>query len=169
MAKNKDIYATVGFFCCFFSPLQLNGGMQEYINTTMVCIVSATDLTGTKAPAVLPINVYASSLQTKMRYYFRTRRMAIIKKLENNKYQWEYRDTRTLPRCWWNGRLSDWFLGEVGWGEPSQISQHSMDLPDPGIEPRSPALQADTLTSEPPGKPINCFRIAQYLLFVSSG
>ena len=27
------------------------------------------------------------------------------------------------------------------------------DLPDPGIEPRSPALQADTLTSEPPGKP----------------
>ena len=23
------------------------------------------------------------------------------------------------------------------------------DLPDPGIEPRSPALQADTLTSEP--------------------
>ena len=27
------------------------------------------------------------------------------------------------------------------------------DLRDPGIEPRSPALQADTLTSEPPGKP----------------
>ena len=25
------------------------------------------------------------------------------------------------------------------------------DLPDPGIEPRSPALEADTLTSEPPG------------------
>ena len=28
------------------------------------------------------------------------------------------------------------------------------DLPDPGIEPRSPTLQADTLTSEPPGKPL---------------
>ena len=27
------------------------------------------------------------------------------------------------------------------------------DLPDPGIELRSPALQADALTSEPPGKP----------------
>ena len=27
------------------------------------------------------------------------------------------------------------------------------DLPDPGIEPRSPALQADSLPSEPPGKP----------------
>ena len=27
------------------------------------------------------------------------------------------------------------------------------DLPNPGIEPRSLALQADTLPSEPPGKP----------------
>ena len=27
------------------------------------------------------------------------------------------------------------------------------DLPDPGIEPGSPALLADSLTSEPPGKP----------------
>ena len=25
------------------------------------------------------------------------------------------------------------------------------DVPDPGIEPGSPALQADALTSEPPG------------------
>ena len=28
------------------------------------------------------------------------------------------------------------------------------NLPDPGIEPRSPALRADSLPSEPPGKPI---------------
>ena len=27
------------------------------------------------------------------------------------------------------------------------------DLPDPGFEPRFPALQADALPSEPPGKP----------------
>ena len=27
------------------------------------------------------------------------------------------------------------------------------DLPDPGIEPGSPTLQADALPSEPPGKP----------------
>ena len=27
------------------------------------------------------------------------------------------------------------------------------DLPNPGIEPGSPALRADTLPSEPPGKP----------------
>ena len=26
------------------------------------------------------------------------------------------------------------------------------DLPDPGIEPRSPTLQAEALTSAPPGK-----------------
>ena len=29
------------------------------------------------------------------------------------------------------------------------------DLPDPGIEPRSPALEADALTSEPPKVPLN--------------
>ena len=28
------------------------------------------------------------------------------------------------------------------------------DLPDPGIKPRSPAFQADALTSKPPGKPL---------------
>ena len=31
----------------------------------------------------------------------------------------------------------------------------SGDLPDPGIEPRSPTLLADTLPSEPPGKPMD--------------
>ena len=30
---------------------------------------------------------------------------------------------------------------------------HPGDLPNPGIEPSSPALQADALTSELPGKP----------------
>ena len=29
------------------------------------------------------------------------------------------------------------------------------DLPDPGIEPRSPALQVDSIPGEPPGKPKN--------------
>ena len=29
----------------------------------------------------------------------------------------------------------------------------SRDLPDPGIDSRSPALQAETLPSEPPAKP----------------
>ena len=32
-------------------------------------------------------------------------------------------------------------------------------LPDRGIEPRSPALQADALTSEPPGEPYSHIHI----------
>ena len=40
------------------------------------------------------------------------------------------------------------------------------DLPDPGIEPGSPALQADSLTSEPPGKPqeTSLIQLKQYIL-----
>ena len=33
------------------------------------------------------------------------------------------------------------------------------DLPNPGIESASPALQADVLTSEPPGKPCLDLRV----------
>ena len=36
------------------------------------------------------------------------------------------------------------------------------DLPDPGIEPGSPTLQADTLTSEPPGKPSIVYKMLIY-------
>ena len=32
------------------------------------------------------------------------------------------------------------------------------DLPDPGIEPRSPALQADSLPSELQGSPMNLWQ-----------
>ena len=39
----------------------------------------------------------------------------------------------------------------------------SRDIPDPGIEPRSPALQADALPSEPPGKPKDMVHIYNYL------
>ena len=35
------------------------------------------------------------------------------------------------------------------------------DLPDPGIELRSPTLQADALTSEPPGKHVYLLELAQ--------
>ena len=37
----------------------------------------------------------------------------------------------------------------------------SRDLPDTGIEPRSPALQAYSLPSEPPGKPPKCLDTAR--------
>ena len=45
------------------------------------------------------------------------------------------------------------FPGKIESGLPS-LSQG--DLPDPGIEPRSPALQVDFLPTESPGKPIRC-------------
>ena len=39
------------------------------------------------------------------------------------------------------------------------------DLPDPGIKPRSPALQADALLSEPPGKPSSLgYKLSQIIL-----
>ena len=45
------------------------------------------------------------------------------------------------------------------WNSPGKntgVCCHALlqgNLPDPGIEPRSPTLQADSLPSEPPGKP----------------
>ena len=40
-------------------------------------------------------------------------------------------------------------------------------LPNPGIEPRSPALQADSLLSEPPGKPwVCCFYSVKYFVHI---
>ena len=41
-------------------------------------------------------------------------------------------------------------------GKNTGVDSHSLspgDLPKPGMELRSPALQADSLPSEPPGKP----------------
>ena len=35
------------------------------------------------------------------------------------------------------------------------------DLPDPGVEPASPAWQADSLPSEPPGKPKQIYALFQ--------
>ena len=42
------------------------------------------------------------------------------------------------------------------------------DLPDPGIETRSPTLQADSLTSEPPGKPVYLFIHVFFIFFQES-
>ena len=43
-------------------------------------------------------------------------------------------------------------------GKNTGVGSHSLlqgDLPNPGIEPRSPALQVNSFSSEPPGKPKN--------------
>ena len=39
------------------------------------------------------------------------------------------------------------------------------DLPKPGIEPGSPALQADALSSEPPGKPVDVYCHIEEVLY----
>ena len=39
------------------------------------------------------------------------------------------------------------------------------DLPNPGIEPRSPTLQADALPSEPPGNPGLTIDISKLLMY----
>ena len=47
--------------------------------------------------------------------------------------------------------LSTEFSRQEYWNQLPFLS--SMDLPNPETEPGSPALQADSLLSEPPGKP----------------
>ena len=37
------------------------------------------------------------------------------------------------------------------------------DLPNPGIKPRSPTLQADSLPPETPGKPVSCMCLYVYI------
>ena len=50
--------------------------------------------------------------------------------------------------------LSMGFPREEHWnGLPFPFAR---DLPDPGVEPKSPALQADSLPTEPSGKPHMC-------------
>ena len=47
---------------------------------------------------------------------------------------------------------------EVSWPEYWSCSLsllQRMDLPNPGIEPRSPTMQVDSLPAEPQGKPKN--------------
>ena len=54
--------------------------------------------------------------------------------------------------------VSDSLQPQSPWNSPGKntgVGNHSPgDLPNPGIEPGSPALQADSLPYEPPGKPI---------------
>ena len=54
-----------------------------------------------------------------------------------------------------HGLYSPWHSPSQNTGVGSLSLPPPGDLPNPGIEPRSPALQADSLLSEPPGKPKN--------------
>ena len=57
------------------------------------------------------------------------------------------------------------FSRQEYWSELSFSSPG--DLPDPGLEPRSPALQADSLPSEPPGKPPIAYHLPQIYILIS--
>ena len=52
-----------------------------------------------------------------------------------------------------------WTIESMGFSRPEYWGGYPFpsrwDLPTPGIEPRSPTLQADSLPAEPPGKPKN--------------
>ena len=52
------------------------------------------------------------------------------------------------PLCPWNSPGRNTGVGSPPFPSPG-------DLPDPGTKPRSPILQADSLLSEPRGKPKN--------------
>ena len=60
--------------------------------------------------------------------------------------------------------------GSSSMGFPSQEYWRGLpfpspgDLPDPGVEPGSPALQVDSLPSEPPGKPTAILK-CQYICY----
>ena len=56
--------------------------------------------------------------------------------------------------CCPRGSVSMGFSRQEYWSR--LLLPYPGDLPDPGITPRSPALQADSLPSEPPGKPHKC-------------
>ena len=52
-----------------------------------------------------------------------------------------------------------WTMQSMEFSRPEYWSRlpcpYPGDLPNPGIQPRSPTLQADSLPVEPPGKPKN--------------
>ena len=65
--------------------------------------------------------------------------------------------TYNISRNVWNTGI-DWVRHKLSQSSRRDrlVKQHwyySGDLPDPGIKPKSPTLQADPLPSEPPGKP----------------
>ena len=73
--------------------------------------------------------------------------------------KWKKVKVKLLSRVWlfatpWTVAYQESIHGILQAGKLEWVTMSfSRDLPDPGIEPRSLALEADSLTSEPPGKP----------------
>ena len=54
--------------------------------------------------------------------------------------------------------MTSWTIQSMEFSRPEYWSEWPFpspgDLPNPGMKPRSPIMQADSLPSEPPGKPV---------------
>ena len=85
-----------------------------------------------------------------------------IKSTQNNEYiyiyesdnviHWVVSDSATPWSVAQQAPLSVEFSRQEYWS--GELFPSPGDLPNPGIKPRSPALQADSSLSEPPGKPL---------------
>ena len=72
------------------------------------------------------------------------------------KWKWKWSRVRLFATRWTEAHQAPLSLGFSRQEYWSGLPFHSPgELPDPGIEPRSPTLQADALTSEPPGTVFN--------------
>ena len=70
------------------------------------------------------------------------------------KYDWKWKLLSCVQLCNpWTIQSMEFSRSEYWSGYPFPSPG---DLPNPGIEPRSPALQVDSLSAEPQGKPKNC-------------
>ena len=110
-----------------------------------------------------------------VRYHYTFVRMAEIKNTNTTECQEECGATGTLIYYWWGCKMVQ-LLWKAVWpflikpntlfvtpiqsrnspGQNNEVGSLSLlqgIFPNPGIEPRSPALQADSLTTELSGKP----------------
>ena len=71
-------------------------------------------------------------------------------------WKWKAKLTQSRPTLW---DPMDYTVHEIlqarilEYSVPKKLFPSPGDLPNPGVEPRSPALQVDSLPAEPPGTP----------------
>ena len=67
---------------------------------------------------------------------------------------------------WTAARQAPLSKGILPAGIPEWVAISSYgDLPNPGIQPRSPALRADSLPTEPPGKPKHSYLMVEIIIW----
>ena len=91
-----------------------------------------------------------------MLYIFYHKKISHVKKVKSLSRVWLFAIPWTGPRgtVAYQAPPSMGFSRQEYWS--GLLFPSPGNLPDPGNEPGSPALQADALISEPPGKPLSC-------------